>query len=99
LIVSLVHEDIYIYLCINIHIYIHIYISRYNCFAGRDATRAMAKLSFEEIDLSNSNIDDLGPFELSTLEDWFSKFKDYKCYPIIGRVSKPNTFKVYLYIY
>jgi hypothetical protein len=59
----------------------------------------MAKLSFEEIDLSNSNIDDLGPFELSTLEDWFSKFKDYKCYPIIGRVSKPNTFKVYLYIY
>jgi hypothetical protein len=33
---------------------------------------------------------------LSTLEDWYSKFKDYKCYPIIGRVSKPITFKVIL---
>lgn len=55
----------------------------------------MAKLSFEEVDLSNSNVDDLGPFELSTLEDWYSKFKDYKCYPIIGKVSKPTVFKDY----
>jgi membrane-associated progesterone receptor component len=69
--------------------------SGYNCFAGRDATRAMAKLSFEEIDLSNSNVDDLGSFELGILEDWYIKFKDYKCYPIMGRVSKPIAFKDY----
>lgn len=69
--------------------------SGYNCFAGRDATRAMAKLSFDEIDLSNSNVDDLGSFELGVLEDWYIKFKDFKCYPIMGRVSKPITFKDY----
>jgi membrane-associated progesterone receptor component len=61
----------------------------YNCFAGRDATRAMAKLSFDEADLSNSNIDDISPFERDVLEDWYSKFRDYKNYPIIGRVSQP----------
>lgn len=65
--------------------------SGYNCFAGRDATRAMAKLSFEEADLANSNIEDLGPFERDVLNDWYSKFRDYKCYPIIGRVSKPDS--------
>jgi membrane-associated progesterone receptor component len=64
--------------------------SGYNCFAGRDATRAMAKLSFEEADLANSSIEDLGPFERDVLNDWYSKFRDYKCYPIIGRVSKPD---------
>ena len=63
---------------------------RYNCFAGRDATRAMAKLSFEESDLANSRVDDLGPFERDVLNDWYSKFKDYKCYPIVGRVSAPD---------
>ena len=49
----------------------------------------MAKLSFDEIDLSNPNIDDLGPFERENLDNWYSKFKDYKCYPIIGRISTP----------
>ena len=68
-----------------------VYECRYNCFAGRDATRAMAKLSFDEVDLANSNVDDLGPFELDVLNDWYSKFRDYKCYPIIGKVSMPST--------
>lgn len=63
----------------------------YHCFAGRNATRAMAKLSFDEEDLSNQKIDDLGPFERSTLEDWYEKFKYYKCYPIIGKYSIPPT--------
>ena len=61
----------------------------YHCFAGRNATRAMAKLSFEEADLSNPRIDDLGPFERDTLEDWISKFKHYKQYPIVGKLSTP----------
>lgn len=63
--------------------------SGYNCFAGREASRAMAKLSFEEDELSNLNIDDLGPFDRSTLDDWIEKFKWYKNYPVIGRVSIP----------
>lgn len=55
----------------------------------------MAKLSFEEVDLCNYNVDDLGPFERGNLDVWYSKFKDYKCYPIIGRVSIPTPFKEY----
>jgi membrane-associated progesterone receptor component len=61
--------------------------SGYHCFAGREASRAMAKLSFEEEELSNTNLDDLGPFERSTLEDWVVKFKHYKSYPVVGRVQ------------
>jgi len=55
----------------------------------------MAKLSFEESDLANSRIDDLGPFERDVLNDWYSKFKDYKCYPIVGRVSTPETGRTF----
>jgi len=67
--------------------------SSYHCFAGRNATRAMAKLSFEEEDLCNNRVDDLGPFERSTLEDWYDKFRYYKNYPIVGRYSYPPTGK------
>jgi len=67
--------------------------SSYHCFAGRNATRAMAKLSFEEEDLSNPSVDDLGPFERSTLEDWYDKFRYYKNYPIVGKYSYPPTGK------
>ena len=63
--------------------------SSYHCFAGRESTRAMAKLSFEEADLASLKNDDFGAFERSTLEDWYEKFKYYKCYPIMGRVSVP----------
>lgn len=63
--------------------------SGYHCFAGREASRAMARLSFEEADLANPNVDDLGPFDRSTLDDWIQKFKYYKCYPVVGRVSYP----------
>ena len=64
----------------------------YHCFAGREASRAMAKLSFAEEDLANGlKIDDLGPFDRSILDDWYEKFKYYKCYPVVGRVSEPPT--------
>lgn len=61
----------------------------YSCFAGRDCTRAMAKLSFEEAELSNPEITDLGPFERHTLQGWVEKFKYYKNYPIVGKLSYP----------
>lgn len=67
--------------------------SHYNIFAGRDATRAMAKLSFDEEDLANPSIKDLGPFHKDQLEQWVQKFKYHKCYPIIGRVSSPPKAK------
>lgn len=68
----------------------------YHCFAGRNATRAMAKLSFEESELSNPDYSNLGPFERDTLDDWVSKFKHYKAYPIVGRLSTPLPFREYL---
>lgn len=61
----------------------------YHCFAGREASRAMAKMSFDEEELSNMNITDLGPFDRNILGDWYEKFKYYKCYPVVGKVSVP----------
>lgn len=63
--------------------------SGYHCFAGREASRAMARLSFDEVDLNSLNLDDLSPFDKSNLDDWVDKFKYYKCYPIVGKVSLP----------
>lgn len=58
--------------------------------------RAMAKLSFEESELSNPDYSSLGPFEKDTLEDWVSKFKHFKAYPIVGRLAEPMPFREYL---
>lgn len=49
----------------------------------------MAKMSFEEDQINNLDISDLNAFERSTLDDWYEKFKHYKSYPIVGRVSTP----------
>lgn len=62
---------------------------RYHCFAGRDASRAMAKLSFDEEELSNPRLDDLNAFERDTLDGWVEKYKYYKAYPIVGKLSYP----------
>ncbi|XP_015158868.1 membrane steroid-binding protein 2-like [Solanum tuberosum] len=45
----------------------------YALFAGKDASRALAKLSFEEKDLTG-DISGLGAFELDALQDWEYKF-------------------------
>ena len=57
----------------------------YHCMAGREASRALAKLSFDEADLSNTDITDLGPFQRETLAGWEEKFRHYKSYPIVGK--------------
>jgi membrane-associated progesterone receptor component len=49
----------------------------------------MAKLSFEEKDLSSCQLGDLNAFERDCLDDWIMKFKHYKQYPIVGKVSIP----------
>ncbi|XP_022891063.1 membrane steroid-binding protein 1-like [Olea europaea var. sylvestris] len=45
----------------------------YALFAGKDASRALAKLSFDEKDL-NGDLTGLGFFELDALQDWEYKF-------------------------
>ncbi|KAJ3682213.1 hypothetical protein LUZ60_014786 [Juncus effusus] len=58
----------------------------YALFAGRDASRALAKMSFEQADLT-SDISGLGPFELDALQDWEYKFMTK--YTKVGTVKKP----------
>ncbi|KAL1296392.1 hypothetical protein HN51_057092 [Arachis hypogaea] len=45
----------------------------YALFAGKDASRALAKMSFEDKDLTG-DISGLGPFEIEALQDWEYKF-------------------------
>ncbi|XP_074561811.1 membrane steroid-binding protein 1-like [Curcuma longa] len=57
----------------------------YALFAGKDASRALAKMSFEPTDLT-SDISDLGTFELEALQDWEYKFMSK--YVKVGTVKK-----------
>ncbi|MBA0856872.1 hypothetical protein Goshw_004210 [Gossypium schwendimanii] len=59
----------------------------YSMFTGRDASRALAMLSFKPEDLTG-NLEGLSAEELSVLEDWECKFLDK--YPIVGRVVQPS---------
>lgn len=45
----------------------------YALFGGREVSRALAKMSFEEKDLT-WDISGLSPFELDALQDWEEKF-------------------------
>ncbi|KAL1565567.1 Membrane steroid-binding protein 2 [Salvia divinorum] len=45
----------------------------YALFAGKDASRALAKMSFEDKDL-NGDLTGLGVFEMEALQDWEYKF-------------------------
>ncbi|OVA12158.1 Cytochrome b5-like heme/steroid binding domain [Macleaya cordata] len=47
----------------------------YALFAGRDASRALALMSFEPSDLTG-NIEGLSSSELDTLQDWEYKFME-----------------------
>ncbi|XWS50797.1 hypothetical protein CRYUN_Cryun12cG0119500 [Craigia yunnanensis] len=61
----------------------------YSMFTGRDASRALAMLSFKPEDLTG-NIQGLSAEELGVLEDWEYKFMDK--YPKVGRVvPAPNS--------
>ncbi|KAK9724584.1 hypothetical protein RND81_05G084500 [Saponaria officinalis] len=71
----------------------------YALFAGKDASRALAKMSFEDKDLTG-DISGLGPFELEALQDWEYKFmskyvkvgtikKDAPNAPSVGEPSEP----------
>lgn len=57
----------------------------YAMFAGKDASRALAKMSFEDKDLTG-DISGLGPFELEALQDWEYKFLSK--YVKVGSIKK-----------
>nr|XP_043636106.1 membrane steroid-binding protein 2-like [Erigeron canadensis] len=60
----------------------------YALFAGRDASRALALMSFEPSDLTG-NIDGLAPSELEVLEDWEAKFEEK--YVKVGQLVSEKT--------
>lgn len=60
----------------------------YHLFAGRDASRALAKMSFEKEDLDSDDLSDLGFMDQETLQDWVMKFSVYNGYPNVGRVLR-----------
>ncbi|XP_024983141.1 putative receptor-like protein kinase At5g39000 [Cynara cardunculus var. scolymus] len=57
----------------------------YGPFAGKDASRALAKMSFADEDL-NGDLTGLGPFELEALQDWEDKLKSK--YVKVGSIIK-----------
>ncbi|KAK3220756.1 hypothetical protein Dsin_014726 [Dipteronia sinensis] len=57
----------------------------YALFAGKDASRALAKMSFEDKDLTGDT-SGLGPFELDALQDWEYKFMSK--YVKVGSIKK-----------
>ncbi|CAM9435996.1 unnamed protein product, partial [Heterosigma akashiwo] len=61
----------------------------YNLFAGHDATRNLAKMSFEEDDLNKPSTEGFSVSEIDSLDGWYTTFKEYKQYPIVGRVVEP----------
>eukprot|EP01098_Paradermamoeba_levis_P003105 TRINITY_DN1446_c0_g4_i1.p1 TRINITY_DN1446_c0_g4~~TRINITY_DN1446_c0_g4_i1.p1 ORF type:complete len:215 (-),score=52.49 TRINITY_DN1446_c0_g4_i1:229-819(-) len=60
----------------------------YQMFAGRDVTRALAKSSFEEVDLANPSTEGFSFWEKDTLEGWIQSFE--MKYEVVGFIS-PST--------
>lgn len=58
----------------------------YAIFAGIDASRALAKMSFKPEDVNSRNIEDLSEAERKVLQDWEKKYIEVKKYPIIGEI-------------
>ena len=65
----------------------------YALFAGRDASKCLATMSLEEVDLDQP-IDGLNHGEREHLDEWHFKFKELKGYPIVGRLAQPPSTKV-----
>jgi membrane-associated progesterone receptor component len=63
----------------------------YNRFAGIDASRALAKMSFEPSDVGSRDCSDLTPEQVKVLEDWADKFEHKKMYPVVGTLAPFET--------
>merc|ERR1712173_291077 len=65
---------------------------RYHFMAGKDATRSLAKMSFDPADIENATkLDDLNDAEKTCLQEWVDKFNEK--YEVVGvlRYPKPKT--------
>ena len=60
----------------------------YQKFAGKDASRALALMSFDPKDLENTDISDLHETKLNVLKDWVKTFEVKKGYPVVGKLDK-----------
>eukprot|EP00934_Nitzschia_sp_Nitz4_P007407 Nitzschia sp. Nitz4//scaffold58_size112336//36048//38913//NITZ4_004026-RA/size112336-processed-gene-0.63-mRNA-1//1//CDS//3329554968//7397//frame0 len=60
----------------------------YNRFAGKDVSRALAKMSFDPADVENTSVDDLEDKQKKVLADWIKTFEERKKYPIVGKLEK-----------
>jgi len=56
----------------------------YHLFAGIDASKSLAKMSFEADDISSSDLSDLTPDQQKCLDDWFNRLT--LKYPVVGDV-------------
>ncbi|EQC39164.1 hypothetical protein SDRG_03370, partial [Saprolegnia diclina VS20] len=56
----------------------------YKLFAGKDASRALALMSFDAVNLENPHIDDLNETQTKTLNDWEAKFAAK--YGVVGKL-------------
>ena len=56
----------------------------YHCFVGNDASRALAKMSMSEEDLSSSDLSDLTSTQIKSLQNWYDKLTSK--YPIVGEL-------------
>ena len=57
----------------------------YSKFANKDCTRALAKMSFD--DVGSGDVSDLNEKQIKTLDDWCHTFEHKKKYPIVGRLA------------
>jgi len=56
----------------------------YGCFAGRDASRALAMGSLEEKDIANHSLEGLDASELEALEEWIQSYE--MKYDVVGTI-------------
>lgn len=60
----------------------------YERFAGKDASRALAKMSFDPADIENTSTSDLTEREIQVMNDWIKTFGERKGYPVVGKIAK-----------
>ena len=60
----------------------------YQRFAGKDASRALALMSFDPNDIQNTDISDLDEKKVKVLLDWVKTFEEKKGYPVVGKLQK-----------
>jgi membrane-associated progesterone receptor component len=62
----------------------------YQRFAGKDASRALALMSFDPKDVENTDISDLDEKKVKVLMDWVKTFEEKKGYPVVGKLHKTS---------